>query len=241
MNPMEDPLAVTIYATQYEGNVGVGLLYVRQFDRKKMLGLLKEKHPDHKTIKHGDRTLCTWTAKHHGKEMALAGAFASDQLIVVGADAEHVKAALDVLDGKKPGLEKDAALLQGGAKNALCVSRAIEVPDDYRKTTKCPVLRKCTAAFAQWSEKKGQITGKYELIADSEETARNFKAIVDGLKAIANLRCGEMEAVKNLMAGLKYRAKGNSFTLTWKISIDDVQAAVKQAMEAKGRHPHKKK
>ena len=140
--------------------------------------------------------------------MDLTGTFASDKLIVIGADAEQVKAALDVLDGKKPGLAKDAPLLKGIPENALFASRGIDVPEDYRKTTKCPVLHNCKAATAVWTEKDGQITGKYEFATVSEETAKNFKAIVDGLKAMGELRCSDIPAVKKVMDGLKVQCQG---------------------------------
>jgi hypothetical protein len=42
MNPRQDLLAVTIYSTQYEGDVGVGLFHVENVDRKKMLSAVKE-------------------------------------------------------------------------------------------------------------------------------------------------------------------------------------------------------
>ena len=156
MNPMEDVLGATLYSNRYGGHVGVGLVYVKKLDRQKMVGLLKEKHPDHKTSEYGSRTLYSWTVGHHGKKMDLTGTFASDTLIVIGADAEQVKAALDVLDGKKPGLAKDAPLIKGIPKTALFASRGIDVPEDYRKTTRCPVLHNCKAASAVWTEKDGR-------------------------------------------------------------------------------------
>ena len=119
MNPMEDISGATLYSNRYGEKVGVCLIYVTKLDREKMLSLLKEKHPDHKTSEYGSRTLYMWTVKHQGKEMNLTGTFASDKLVVIGADAEQVQAALDVLDGKKPGLAEDAPLLKDIAKNAL--------------------------------------------------------------------------------------------------------------------------
>ena len=135
--------------------------------------------------------------------MNLTGTFATDTLIVIGDDAEQVQAALDVLDGKKPGLAKDAPLLKGISTKALFACRGIDIPETYRKTTHCPVLQNCKAATAVWAEKDGQITGKYEFATVSEETAKNFKAIVDGLKAMGELRYSDIPAVKKVMDGLK--------------------------------------
>jgi hypothetical protein len=231
MNPMEDVLGATVYSSSYGGEVGVGLVYVKKLDRQKMLSLLKEKAPNHKTTEYGSRTLCSVSIGHHGKKMEVTGTFATDKLIVVAADVEQVKAALDVLDGKKPGLAKDAPLIKGIGRNVLVASRGIDVPEDYRKTTRCPVLQNCKAATVTWAEKDGQITGKYEFATVSEETAKNFKAIVEGLKAMGELRFGSIPAAKKVIDGLKCSAKKDSFTATFTTSTADIEAAVKAVME----------
>lgn len=236
MNPMDDLLGITVYATQYEGDVGVGLFSVRKMDREKLVALFKQKHPDHKTAEYAGRTLYTWTEHHHGKEMTLTGTFANDKTILIGADAEHVKAALDVLDGKKPALAKDAPLIQGLAKNALFVSRAVDVPAEYRQTTKCPVLRVCSAASVQWTEKGGQLSGKYDLTADSPETAKNLKAAVDGMKALVELRFGTLESVKKVLSGVQCKAKDNLFSASVKVSLGDLRAAAEDVKQQVKQH-----
>ena len=241
MNPMEDISGATLYSNPYGEKVGVCLIYVTKLDREKMLSLLKEKHPDHKTSEYGSHTLYMWTCKHHGKEMNLTGTIASDKLVVIGANAEQVQAALDVLDGKKPGLAEDAPLLKDIAKNALMACRGIDVPETIRKTTRCPVLKNCKAATAVWAETNGQITGKYEFTTDSEETAKNFKAIVDGLKAMGQLRYSDIPSVKKVMDGLTCSAEGDSFTATFTASTADIESAVKAVMESKKVCPMCKK
>ena len=233
MNPMEDILGATLYSTRYDGQIGVGLVYVKKLDRKKMASLLTEKHPDHKTSEYGSRTLHMWTIEHHEKKMNLTGTFAADNLIVIGVDAEQVKLALDVLDGKKPCLTEDAPLLKDIAKNTLFASRAIDVPETYSKTARCVVLQNCKAATVIWKEVDGQITGNYEFTTDSEEAAKNFKAIVDGFKAMVELNHGNIPAIKKIMNGLQYNAKGDSFTATFTASEGDVEAGIKAMMENK--------
>lgn len=241
MNPMDGVLGATLYSNRYGEQIGVCLIYVKKLDQPKMIGLLKEKHSDYKTTKYGSRTLYSWTDGHKGKRMELTGTFASDTLIVIGADAGQVKAALDVLDGKKPGLAKDGPLLKGIPKKALFASRGIDVPETYRKTTRCPVLHNCKAATVAWTEKDGQITGKYEFATVSEETAKNFKAIVDGFRAMGELRYSDIPAVKKVMDGLKCSAKGDSFTATFITSTADVESAVKAVLERKKVCPQCKK
>jgi hypothetical protein len=241
MNPMEDVLGATLYSDRYGGHSAVVLIYVKKLDREKTVAMLKEKHPDNKTSEYGTRTLYSWTAAHHGKKTELTGTFANDGLVVIGAGIEQVKAALDVLDGKKPGLAADAPLVKDIPETALFASRGVDVPEEFRKTTRCPVLRNCKSASAVWSEKDGQLTGSYELNTVSDETAKSFKAIVEGIKAVGALHATDCPAVKKLIDGIKCNAEGSSFTATVSVSTADVEAAVKAVMEHKSMAPLGKK
>jgi hypothetical protein len=127
-------------------------------------------------------------------------------------------------------MNADSPLLAGASKWSLFVSNAVDVPSDYQKTTKCPVLRKCTAASANLTEKKGKITAKYVFTVDSEQAASGFKGIVDAALAMGRSRAGDGEAVKKLMDGIESKVKGEVFTITWKTTTDDIQAAVEQMM-----------
>ena len=85
------------------------------------------------------------------------------------------------------------------------------------------------------TEKKGKLTAKYVFTVDSEETASGFKGIVDAALAMGRSRAGGGEAVKKVMDGVESKVKGEVFTLTWKTTTDDIQAAVKQMMEGRRR------
>lgn len=231
LDSLDDVQGVTLYSTQYGGKMGVALFYAKKLDKQKMLDLLKEKHPDRTTAEYGSRTLYGWTAGHEGHKMDLTGAFASETLLVIGAGAAQVQAALDVLDGKKAGLASSAPLLAGIPEKALFASRAIDVPEDYRKTTRCPVLRNCKSATVAWAEANGQITGKYDFAADSPETANNFKAIVEGFKAMGLLRFGDLPAVKKVLDGATTAVDGATFTATFAATTADIEAAIQAVME----------
>jgi hypothetical protein len=82
-------------------------------------------------------------------------------------------------------------------------------------------------------EAAGQITGKYEFTTVSEETAKSFKTIVEGFKAIGELRYSDIPAVKKVMNGFKVDVQGALFTATFTASTGDVEAAVKATMAAK--------
>ena len=75
----------------------------------------------------------------------------------------------------------------------------------------------------------------------SEETAKGFKAIVEGFKAMGQLRYGDLPAVKGVLGGLKCETKGTSFTATFSVSAGDVKSAVKAVTEQNKARPQGKK
>ncbi|MCC6679447.1 MAG: hypothetical protein IT445_00945 [Phycisphaeraceae bacterium] len=158
--------------------------------------------------------------------MVLIGVFASPQLIVVGSGIAEVRAALDVIDGNKPGLTADSELMKGQTADVLFSSRALDVPADYRKMTRCPVLRVSQAAEALWTDKQGKITGQYTFMADTPEHAASLKTIADGFVALSMLRFGDLPAVKKLTGELAYSVDNSTFTVSWSATIDDIMAAI---------------
>ena len=235
LNLMKDLLGITIYSTQYTNGHVLALVYVRNLDQEKMLAALKARYPDRTTSVYGVRTLYSWAAQHPHGEMPLTGAFASDQLIVVGQVADEVKTALDVVDGKRPGLTANSRLLAGVSPQAIFVSQGIDVSAEDRAKTRCPVLRNCESAFVQWSQLGGVITAAYRLAATTEEAAQAYQSVVAGFKTLAGLQTQNSPAVSRLLEGLTYKADGKVFTLNWEAKVQAVREAM-QEMKQSGAH-----
>jgi len=240
MNLMEELQGITLYATKYKGHNGVVLVYLNTYNKEKMLALLEEKHPDHETDKIGDQTVYSWTKKHDEKEIEMQGAFVSDNLIVMTYGGEDIDAALRTITDSSAGLDRSSPLMKGVAKQALFASQAIDIPEAYQNTTRCPVLKNCTEAFAQWTAKDGKLRGKYILTANSPETAENFKKVVDGLVAMALLNHDKMPGIENMLKELKYKADDRTFTVSVELDEKDVQQAIKRCMMRKKYRPHSK-
>ncbi|MFN0196976.1 MAG: hypothetical protein ACKVT0_09525 [Planctomycetaceae bacterium] len=231
MNPAEDILGATLYSTGYKHHKGVAVIYVRKLDREKLLELFDEKHPDHESSEYGDRTLYTWTAEHHHHEQEMTGTFVSDTAIIIGSGIDDVKSALDVIDGKKPGLAGDAKLLAGKAENDLVYFKAVDVPGDLCKSEKHAMLKTITGVTAQWQYTDGSVKAHYEIESKSAENVQSVKAIIDGVKAMGTLRYQELKDVLKVINGLSAEANGTTLTVNFSSSIDDIKAGVKQAKE----------
>lgn len=244
MNPMKDLLGVTAYDTKYGTRKGVVLIHCNKLDRKKLHAMFEKKHPDAKTSKYGDWTLSTWHAKHKHGEHMITGTFANDNTIALSGDADKLKRALDVITGKSKSASADSELLAGIGKKSIMAARAINVDPEYMKKTRCPVLKNCTEATVVWKEKKGQLSGQYAFVTKDENTAKSFKAVVEGMKGLARIKLRGNELAMKLVNGLKAKAKGNELSVSFKANSDDIIDAAKKMKDMKkkwgGRHDHHK-
>lgn len=231
VDPSEAVRGVTLYADRYKGKQGVALVYVKEFDRDKLNEWFMEKYPDHETTEHNNRSIYTWTAKHHGHEMTLSGTFANPEIVVVACELDSVKNALDIIDEKSKGLAADAALINRVTKNDLAFAHAMDVPAEYSKTTKCPVLRIVSEALGQWQFAENDINGHYELAVRSEESAQNIKTVIDGFKAMGALRYKDVEPVLKVVNSLTVNVRGTNVSIDFTESLEDLQAGVKAAIE----------
>lgn len=226
LDPRRDLLDVTIYATQYEGDVGVMLIHLRSYDRGRMLAYLKERRPDVTTSLHGDLPLYSWNQRYKRGHLEVTGAMPREDLLVIGADASHVRAALDVLAGKRPGLAPDAPLLRGMEAGSLWMCQALDVPAGYRATTWCPVLRQVKSASARWWNSGNHVWGRYLLHAVDAETASLVAQAVEGLKAMFALRFAGHPQVLALLGGVSSKADGAFYTFAWQGTFEEIKAAV---------------
>ena len=236
VDPMNDILGVTLYSTRYLGNDMILLIYCNEIDPDKLHAFVKKEYPDCETKELAGKTVCYWNCKRMHPPMPVAATVLDNNLIVLGNNEELLKHALLVLSDENPGLTNDSSLLSGvNVEQAFFVSQAIDVPKAYQDVTTCPILRKCTAAFAQWVGRDGQITGQYRLTANSEEDAANFKAVCDGFRAMLQLKYGDLEPVQTVLSSMKSRAKGNLFTAKIKTTEEAIIAAAQEIMEQKSK------
>ena len=234
---MEDVLGATLYSNSYGGQVGVALIYVKKLDRERMVNCLREKHPDYKTSEYGSRLLYSWTAGHHGKKMDLTGTFASDTLIVIGADAEQVKAALDVLDGKKPGLAKDAPLIKGIPRLPFWPPEGSTFPRTTARRPSAPCCKSASRPLPSGRRRTARSPASTSSQPFRKRRRRTSRPLWRGSRRWASFATAIIPAVKKVMDGLKCESKGATFTATFTASTADVEAAVKAVMEQKETNP----
>ncbi|HNV72948.1 MAG TPA: hypothetical protein PKO06_24780, partial [Candidatus Ozemobacteraceae bacterium] len=84
LDPRKDVRAVTAWATQYEGDVGVMIIYAQHVDRARLVAFLREKRSEVKEETVSGYDLYTWNMRYMRKQLEVTGTFVDDQTILVG-------------------------------------------------------------------------------------------------------------------------------------------------------------
>lgn len=149
----KDLHGMTMYGPKVGEHKAILIVYA-DVNRK----LLEEKAPKasgHKTAKVGAFEIHAWTHKAHGHERPAAGAFFKDNVIVFGGSADNVKAALEVLDGKRPSLAgKDSALTAKVPAGTTVLARAIAL-DEAKLPVKSPLVKQSVSLSIDMGENEG--------------------------------------------------------------------------------------
>ncbi len=231
LDPRKDLKGVTVWSTQYEGDVGVAIIYLQNLDRQKLTAFLREKRPEVKTVSEAGHDLYSWNMRCMRKDIEVTGTFIDDETILIGADRSHVLAALEVFAGTHPSLKAGHELLKGNEAGTLWFCNAVKVPEAYRQTTRCPVLRQCQSAMARWWVQDETVLGRYTLNAINAETATLLSQAIEGFKALFALRFNGQEPMMQLLKGFSMKTDGTALTVSWRGSFDEIRQAARTMHE----------
>ncbi len=178
----KDLHGITLYGRDTDKTHGVAIVFATV--NEKLLLEKAEKATDHKVTKHGEIDIHSWTQKHGAKTHPAAGAFYKPDVLVFAASVEGVAAAIDVLDGKSPGITDPKSPLGGHVyAGTSFLARAIAIPPE----TRCPVLKQAESFRVALGENDGKSFYRAKLVMKSPEAADQVKAINNGLKAHRHL------------------------------------------------------
>ena len=225
---------MTLYGRDTDKTHGVAIVFATV--NQKLL-LEKAAHAtDHKVAKHGDIDIHSWTQKCGPKTHTAAGAFYKPDVLVFAASVEGVAAAIDVLDGKSPGITDPKSPLGGHVySGTIFLARAIAI----RPETRCPVLKQAESFRVALGENEGKSFYRAKLVMKSPEAAAQMKAINDGFQAMGSLKFSGDADVMKLIDGLQAKVKGSTVRIRWDASADDVWTVAEKLAKKAAEHMKK--
>jgi hypothetical protein len=186
IDPMKDLKGVTVFGLGKEDEEAVVALSGK-FDRAHLIGLIKAE-TTHQEIPFGKYTIYKWEDDEFG-------AFAADDLVLLGENEQAIKSALETLEGRK----KDAVppLLARAFKespDALLVFGVNNVSGLIGEHDSPVILSKMKGAEGSLSESGENLKIDLSILAESAQVAKDVEQAIRGLLAIANLQLKESDA-----------------------------------------------
>ncbi|MGO9111412.1 MAG: hypothetical protein ACLP9L_19470 [Thermoguttaceae bacterium] len=227
----KDLHGITVYGRDTEKTHAVAIVFSTV---NQQLLLDKAEHAaGHTVTKHGEIDMHFWMQKHGETPHPAAGAFYKPDVLVFAASVEGVAAAIDVLDGKSPGITDPKSPLGGRPPvGSSFVARAFAIPSE----TRCLILKQTESFRIALGESDGKSFYHSSLEMKSSEAATQVKAIVDGFKAIGTLRFAGDADVMKLIDGLITTVNGKSLRTRWDVSADDVWTVAEKIGKKAAEH-----
>ena len=231
-NPETDLHGITIYGTQLKKNTGVAIIHAK-IDQKLLLDMVKA-NPSYQTSAYGKYELHTW--KDATKQQNAA--FFKADVLVCGASADELKAALDVLDGTKSGLTGETGSLPPGL---ILFARARDLSEaDLHPES--PLSKQVDSAVLMVGENKGELGLHVSLTVKDATIAKHIKAVADGALSLATLaKIDDPDALK-LIGAVKATQSDKTVTVEGSAPVDQIWGLIQkeidkklaEAMKAKG-------
>jgi len=234
LDPAVDLHAVTFYGSKPVEGRGVALLSA-DVDRARLEEFLAEQ-PDYATASHAKHTIhsCTHRRPRRG-DVTVHASFPDPTLLLFSRDSGDLKAALDVLDGRRPNLAAGDSPLKGQSRPGTVLDLRAAGLADAELPLKSPILRLSELLRIALGEQGSTAFVNARLVAKSEEDASNMRDVVVGAVAFARLYCSGNDDALSILNAIRVESERRTVTLTWEGQARDVLKVVrKQWMKGRG-------
>ncbi len=223
MDPRRDLHHVTMYSTKIADGHGV-MVVKAKMDKDKLLDVAK-RCPTHRSMKHEDYEIHTWTHRPGGKDRQLAGVFQDTDVLVLASNPDLAKAALDVMDGRADSLQDadtpPAAQVPAGTMFLL---RAMGIADSEAadKHPLCAQLDRVDYAKGQHED---QWFGHLRIDASDDDAAARIQTALKGLRAMCWLHLDAVPELQEMLDQVEFSREDN-------VVRSEFQAPVKELVQA---------
>jgi hypothetical protein len=226
MDPRKDLHGITLYGPKVGKEKGV-LIVTADANQDALAEKVKEA-PGYKSSKHGDRELHSWTHKDHGRERPVTGAFFDDKVVVFADSVAAIKAALDVMDGKKPACSCKvlaAKAPQGTHLLARVVGiAAVKLPHDSE------LIKKIESVSIATGETGGKSFSRVTVVTNCPDCAKQIGGVARGIRALGLLHAVDCPDAKQFVEKLRIKVDDKTVTVNNSAPADAVWQHVRTNM-----------
>jgi len=183
---LEDINGVTVFGFG-NGEENIVACLQGNLNRDYLLELLGAEE-SHKEIRHGKFTIHNWDRDEYG-------AFASDNLALIGPNLDTIKLALDVIAGKKANISSSPMndYIKEIPTNAFIAAMANDISSLAKGGSKVFIIKKTESAMFSLAEIKENFNIRLNFTVKTLEDAQNMENVLRGLISLANMQLEEMK------------------------------------------------
>jgi len=209
MDPRKDLHGITLYGSQIGKHKGV-LIVFAEADRNLLTERVK-KARGYESSTHGSYELHSWTHKDRRGERPVTGAFYKDKVMVFSGSEAEVKAALDVMDGNKPGLTCKVLAAKAPAGTPV-LARVVGIAK-AETPGKSKLAKEIESVGIVMGENEGRSFLHVKVVAKSAEIAKQMGRGAEGVRALGILHAIEHPKDKQLVEGMKVNVADKTVTV----------------------------
>lgn len=157
----------------------------------------------HKEIPHGDFIIHNWDGDEYG-------AFASENLALIGPNQEAIKLTLDVIAGKKANIASSPMneYIKEIPSNAFLAAMATDISSMAGSKSKVFIIKKTESAMFSLAEIKENFNMRLNFTVKTLEDAQNMENVLRGLISLANMQLEEMKTGLKVPEDIVIATKG---------------------------------
>jgi len=236
MDPRKDLHGITLYGHEIGKHEGVMIVFADA--NRKLLTARVKKAKGYSSGTHGSYELHSWIHKDRRGKRPVSGAFYKDKVMVFSGSEAQVKAALDVMDGKQPGLTCKC-LAAKAPEGTTWLARAVgiaeaETPDDSKLAKEIESVNIVTG------ENEGHSFLHVKVVAKSAKVAKQMGEVAEGVRALGMLHAIDHPHAKPLVEGMKVKVAKKTVTVDGSAPAEAVwqhmQAHMKKMVERYRKH-----
>jgi hypothetical protein len=198
---LEDIDGITVFGLGI-GEENIVACLQGNLNRDYLLGLLGAEE-SHKEIPHGNFTIHNWDGDEYG-------AFASENLALIGPNLEAIKLALDVIAGKKANIASSPMneYIKEIPPDAFLAAMAKDISSMAGSKSKVFIIKKTESAMFSLAEVKENFNMRLNFTVKTLEDAQNMENVLRGLISLANMQLEEMKAGLKVPEDIVIATKG---------------------------------
>jgi len=223
----------TVYTTSDQADDALLIIYA-DFDSDRLLTMAKA-FPGFHAQTNGSHAVYNWIDEKKKTDDTTPRIYASlaGHRVVFGRKQSSIEGALEVIDGKQPGLAKEYSLLSA-ASGETVVAEAVALKLNVNgNDAHAEIFKASKAVRALLGEDGNNVDLKVQFDAKDEDSANQITAMVNGMLALLQFQKDNPELIK-IANGIKVKQDGMSVTLDATAKSADVVALLqKGAAEAR--------